>query len=88
MPHEADQPVAVEFSDDMLRVTLKDGCVIARPLDGYPLLAKATPEQRSRYEIDLSGIHWPDLGEDLSVNEMLKSNHPPHRKRKAPICEG
>ncbi len=88
IPHEADQPVAVEFSEDMLKVTLKDGRLIATPLAWYPTLVKASAEQRSRYEMNLRGIHWPDLDEDLSIDGLLSSNHPPRRKRKAPVCEG
>jgi len=38
-PREEDRPVAVEISDNMLRVTLRDGRMIATPLDWYPRLA-------------------------------------------------
>jgi hypothetical protein len=81
-PREEDHPVKVEFNNDMLQVTLKDGRLIATPLAWYPTLANATPEQRSHYELGLSGIHWPDLDEDLSVNGMLKGNRPPQPRRK------
>jgi hypothetical protein len=76
-PREEDRPVKVEFDNDMLQVTLKDGRLIATPLQWYPTLANATPEQRSHYELGLSGIYWPDLDEDLSVSGMLKGNRPP-----------
>jgi hypothetical protein len=82
-PREEDRPVKVDFNDDMLQVTLKDGRMIATPLEWYPALAQATPEQRSHYEVGLSGIHWPDLDEDLSVIGMLKGNRPPQSRRKA-----
>jgi hypothetical protein len=76
-PREEDRPVAVEISDDMLRVTLQDGRMIATPLAWYPRLINATPEQRHNYELGLAGIHWPDIDEDLSVNGMLKGSRPP-----------
>ncbi len=76
-PQEADRPVAVEISAAMLRVTLADGRIIATPLDWYPRLAQATPEQRARYELSIAGIHWPDLDEDLSVRGMLRGERPP-----------
>jgi hypothetical protein len=36
-------------------------------------LAEATPEQREHYEIigDGTGVHWPDIDEDISVEGML-----------------
>jgi hypothetical protein len=57
-----------------LVVTLKDGRRIATPLDWYPRLANASPEQRAHYEIMPMGIHWPDVDEDLSIAGMLKGN--------------
>jgi hypothetical protein len=63
---------SVEFTATELVVTLIDGRRIATPLDWYPRLAKASPAQRSKYEIMPMGIHWPDLDEDLSIAGMLK----------------
>lgn len=80
-PREEDRPVAADISGDMLRVTLKDGRVIATPLEWYPRLVNATPEQRANFELGLVGIHWPDLDEDLSVSGMLKGYRPPHRQQ-------
>jgi len=53
-------------------VTLIDGRKITTPLDWYPRLKSATVEQRANYEIMPTGIHWPDLDEDLGVVGMLK----------------
>ncbi|WP_119068964.1 DUF2442 domain-containing protein [Aggregatilinea lenta] len=79
-PREEDRPVAVETTSDMLRVTLADGRIIATPLNWYPRLANATPEQRAVFELSRGGVHWPDLDEDLSVAGMLRGNRPaqPH----------
>ena len=63
---------AVEFTADELVVTLHDGRKIATPLDWYPRLLAASPEQRSNYEIMPMGIHWPEIDEDLSILGMLK----------------
>lgn len=82
-PREEDRPVAVEVNENMLRVTLADGRVIATPLDWYPRLLDATPEQRSNYELGWTGIHWPDIDEDLSVHGMLQGNRPPQIKANA-----
>jgi hypothetical protein len=41
-------------------------------------LAKATEEQREKYEISPSGygIHWPDIDEDLSIDGLIGVKHP------------
>ena len=74
-PTENDHPVNVTFDDEMLRVTLKDGREIATPIAWYPSLQVATSEQRNQYELSVSGIHWPDLDEDLSIAGMLRGVH-------------
>jgi hypothetical protein len=40
-------------------------------------LAKATPEQRKRFEVSPTGygIHWPDLDEDLSIDGLIGATH-------------
>jgi hypothetical protein len=63
----------VEFDDDMMCVFLSDGRIISVPIIWFPLLHKATPEQRERYEIGGGGVslHWPEIDEDLSVANLL-----------------
>jgi hypothetical protein len=80
-PREEDRPVAVEISQGMLRVTLQDGRIIATPLDWYPRLAAATPQQQMHVELTLSGVHWPDLDEDLSIQGMLQGVRPPQARQ-------
>ena len=63
---------AVEFTPSELVVTLVDGRKIATPLEWYPRLQRASPEQRANFEIMPMGIHWPDLDEDLGIVGMLK----------------
>ncbi|MBV9215946.1 MAG: DUF2442 domain-containing protein [Acidobacteria bacterium] len=60
---------SITFDEDLMHVSLADGRVISVPIIWYDRLANATAEQRSRYEISRSGtgIHWPDIDEDLSV---------------------
>ncbi len=82
-PREEDRPVAVMVSDGMLRVTLKDGRVIATPLEWYPRLIEAISEQLANVELGFAGVHWPDLDEDLSVSGMLRGSRPP-APRKSP----
>jgi hypothetical protein len=81
LPREENRLVTVNIEAGMLRVMLQDGREIATPLDWYPTLAQATVEQRDNYELRFSGIHWPDLDEDLSIAGMLRGIHvPPHRR--------
>jgi hypothetical protein len=66
------RPRAVEFSADELVVTLHDGRKIATLLDWYPRLKRASAKQRANFELTATGIHWPDLDEDLGIVGMLK----------------
>ncbi|HEX7721722.1 MAG TPA: DUF2442 domain-containing protein [Pyrinomonadaceae bacterium] len=64
---------SVDFDEEMMHVTLTDGRRISAPIIWFPLLVKATPDQRSKCEIGGGGtsLHWPALDEDLSVAGLL-----------------
>ncbi len=64
---------AVEFTDEMMQVSLTDGRVLSVPLVWFPVLYSATLDQRTRCEIGGGGrgLHWPDLDEDLSVAGLM-----------------
>ena len=64
---------SLEFDEEMMRVFFTDGRVLSVPLQWFPALHRASPQQRERYEIAGGGIslHWPDLDEDLSVAGLL-----------------
>src|SRR3989304_271878 len=70
-PQRKDHPIKVEFKDNALWVTLLDGRTIIGPLEWYPVLQSATPEQRANYRLFYDGISWPDLDEDISIAGML-----------------
>ena len=65
---------AVEVTADLITAHLADGRTISVPLAWSWRLSDATPEQRARYEIigDGTGIHWPDVDEDISARGMLE----------------
>lgn len=72
---QADERVAsVEFTDDFLTVSLKDGRIISVPLAWYPRLMSATRSQREKWELAGGGygIHWPELDEDLNTEGLLR----------------
>ena len=64
---------SVEVTDALITAHLEDGRTISVPLAWSWRLSEATPAQRSHYEIIGmgSGIHWPDIDEDISVRGML-----------------
>jgi len=61
------------ITDDTLSVDLNDGRSISVPLSWYPRLNHATLSERSnwRWIGDREGIHWPDLDEDISVENLV-----------------
>ena len=65
--------VKVDFSDDMICLTLTDGREIKTPIEFYPRLAKATQKQLQNYRLigGGRGIHWKDLDEDLSSESII-----------------
>ena len=66
--------VAVVVDAGMLRITLADGRELAAPLEWFPRLRDATPEQRKKWRLigRGQGIHWPDVDEDISVAGLLR----------------
>ncbi len=62
---------SVRFDDNSMWVDLSDGRILAVPLAWFPRLLHATPEQRLKFEISQSGLHWDELDEDISVAGLL-----------------
>ena len=64
---------SVSFADGLLSVELKDGRIISVPLDWYPRLVNGTSEELANWQLLGAGIgiHWPDLDEDISVDDLL-----------------
>jgi len=60
-------------NDESLTVDLYDGRTISVPLEWYPRLLHATPEERNNWRLigKGQGIHWPDLDEDISLENIL-----------------
>lgn len=63
----------VRVCDGQLRVILMDGRHLSVPLDWFPRLTHGTEKELGR--VDLlgggSGIRWPLLDEDISVENLL-----------------
>ncbi len=63
----------VQVTVDTLTVDLADGRSISVPLAWYPRLAHGTPAERTNWRLigRGEGVHWPDLDEDISVENLL-----------------
>lgn len=63
----------VMVSDDSLRVDLTDGRTISVPLGWFPRLLYGKPEERNNWRLigKGEGIHWPDLDEDIRVENLV-----------------
>lgn len=61
------------ITEDSLIVDLSDGRFITFPAAWYPRLQHGTPEERGnwRWIGDREGVHWPDLDEDISVENLI-----------------
>ena len=65
--------IQVIVTEDTLSVDLEDGRTISVPIGWYPRLAHSTAAERLNVRISGagSGIHWPDLDEDIGVEGLL-----------------
>lgn len=61
----------VLVNEELLGLHLEDGRFISVPIAFYPTLALATPQERSRFEINGSSVYWPDLDADIGVEGLL-----------------
>ncbi len=67
------------FERGRLVVQLQDGRELACPLAFFPRLAAATTRDLAdwRFTGRGTGIHWPRLDEDLSIQGLLEGRHAP-----------
>ena len=68
----------VRFTDCALVVELQDGRSLSVPLDWFPKLRDASPEQQADHRLvgNGIGIHWESLGIDLSTQGLLLDSPP------------
>jgi len=65
--------VSISISDDSLSVELSDGRSISVPLAWFPRLTYGNTGERNNWRFigNGNGIHWPELDEDISVENLL-----------------
>ena len=63
----------VTVTEDTLTVELADGRTISAPVAWYPRLQHASAAGREKFTAigDGHGIHWPDLDEDISAENLV-----------------
>ncbi len=64
---------SVRVDDQQITVELTDGRTVSAPITWYPRLAHGTPAERSAWRLIAGGrgIHWTELDEDVSVENLL-----------------
>jgi hypothetical protein len=60
-------------TEDSVIVDLADGRTITVPLAWYPRLKHGNASERAHWSLTGkgTGVHWPDLDEDISVEGLL-----------------
>lgn len=61
------------FDENNLYVTIDSGHTIGNPLEWFPRLQQATPEQRNNYVIGkfADDISWEEIDEDISLESLF-----------------
>jgi hypothetical protein len=64
---------SIVVNDEVITATLSDGRTISVPLVWSWRLARATQQERERFEIigNGQGVHWSEIDEDISARGML-----------------
>ncbi len=67
------QAVSISVDDGSLCAELSDGRSVSAPLAWYPRLMHATAAERLNFRLigGGQGIHWPELDESVSVENLL-----------------
>ncbi len=70
---EVPNATGVEVTEDSITVELSDARNISVPLAGYPRLLHGSHDERRNWRLigHGEGIHWNDLDEDVSVENLL-----------------
>jgi hypothetical protein len=65
--------LSVRVNETTLSVALADGRKVSAPIGWYPRLSRGTQEVRNSWRLTPQGqgIHWPDLDEDIRLEDLL-----------------
>jgi hypothetical protein len=65
------------FDEDKIFILTEDGRELWQSLLWYSRLLYANAEQRNSYHFSYSGIHWPDVDEDISFESFFYDKREP-----------
>ena len=70
--------VKLWFCEGRIYILTNQGNTYSRPLEAFPLLKDASPDQREKFEIGIDGddIHWDDIDEDIHINSFYDTAEP------------
>lgn len=66
--------INIAFQNSKIIVFLEDGRELSIPLEWFPRLRKATEKQLNKWRLigKGEGIHWDEIDEDISVENLLE----------------
>lgn len=72
--NKSKKAINVVFSDSKMIVFLEDGRELSIPLEWFPRLRNATENQLKKWRFigNGEGIHWDEIDEDVSVENLLE----------------
>ncbi len=81
MSTSTDRPVRAWHREGKIHITMESGLEVSFPVCGNPRLEGQPEEKLDNIELSPSGLHWPDLDEDLSLRGILAGDYGqrPHR---------
>lgn len=81
--------VQVWFDEGRLFIKTDHDRTYSRPLEAFPLLMEASPDQRARYEIGAEGddLRWDDIDEDIHISSFYDTTEPDRNNVVAAIFE-
>ena len=64
----------ISFSENKMTIFFEDGRELSVPLEWFPRLREATMNQLKKWRFIGSGegIHWEELDEDISIENLLE----------------
>ncbi len=64
----------ISFTENKMTVLFEDGRELSVPLEWFPRLREATMSQLLKWRFigNGEGIHWEELDEDISVENLLE----------------
>lgn len=78
MSNSMEKIIQVWFEDGRIFIKTDKENTYSRPLEAFPLLLEATPEQRAQYEIGLDGddLRWDEIDEDIHISSFFEKAEP------------